>query len=96
MKKDSKRAVKIEDRLKILTRGYQSRAAGLTKQIADMEDQIEQTQLELSTFSFLKDQETAAIPRRLASIQDDVRKQTEREKDLQTRFGLAQLFLESK
>ena len=29
MKKEAKRAVKIEDKLKILTRGYQSRAQGI-------------------------------------------------------------------
>ena len=95
MKKDSKKAVKIEDRLKILTRGYQTRSQGLIKQIGDLEDQIEQTHLELSTFSFLKDQETKAIPRRLQSIQDDVEKQKEREADLQERYRTAALFLES-
>ena len=29
MKKEAKRAVKIEDKLKILTRGYQTRAQGI-------------------------------------------------------------------
>merc|ERR1719244_1517192 len=48
MKKDSKKAVKIEEKLKILTRGYQTRAQGLTKQTQDLYDQIEQAQLELS------------------------------------------------
>ena len=65
MKKDSKRATKIEDKLKILTRGYQARASGLTKQIGDLQEQIETATLELSTFSFLKNQETFAVPKRL-------------------------------
>merc|ERR1719319_14915 len=84
MKKEAKRAVKIEDKLKILTRGYQSRAQGLTKQVQDISDQIEQAQLELSTFRFLSDQETAAIPQRLQSIKDDVARQTQREQSLQS------------
>jgi len=95
MKKDSKRATKIEEKLKILTRGYQARAQGLVKQIGDVQEQLESCRLELSTFSFLKDQETGAIPKRLQSIVDDVDKQKQREKQLQRRFGLAQLHLET-
>merc|ERR1712223_989255 len=87
MKKEAKRAVKIEDKLKILTRGYQTRAQGLTKQVQDISDQIEQSQLELSTFRFLSDQETAAIPQRLQSIKDDVARQKSREKELQDEFS---------
>merc|ERR1712150_222886 len=94
MKKDSKKAVKIEEKLKILTRGYQTRAQGLTKQTQDLYDQIEQAQLELSTFSFLKDQETNAIPKRLQSIMDDVERQTNREKCLQDLYGAAELHLQ--
>ena len=60
-----------------------------------MYDQIEQAQLELSTFSFLKNQETNAIPKRLQSIMDDVERQTKREKNLQELYGLAELTLSS-
>jgi hypothetical protein len=35
------------------------------KQLHDLYEQIEQAQLELSTFNFLQRQEMAAIPRRL-------------------------------
>ena len=94
MKKDSKRAVKIEEKLKILTRGYQTRAQGLVKQTQDLHEQIEQAQLELSTFSFLKDQETNAIPKRLQSIMEDVERQTKREKTLQDQYSLAELHLQ--
>ena len=44
---------------------FQSRAQALIKQLHDLYDQIEQAQLELSTFRFLQRQEMAAIPRRL-------------------------------
>ena len=43
----------------------QARASGLTKQIGDVQDQIEAARLELSTFTFLKNQETFAVPKRL-------------------------------
>merc|ERR1719166_720199 len=36
--------MKKEDKLKILTKGYQSRAQGLIKQVQDISDQIEQAQ----------------------------------------------------
>ena len=42
MKKEAKRAVKVEEKLKVLTRGYQARAQGLAKQIHDLNEQIEQ------------------------------------------------------
>lgn len=45
--------------------GYQSRAASLIKQFQELQDQIEQSNLELSTFKFLAEQEKAAIPRRI-------------------------------
>lgn len=94
MKKEAKRAVKIEEKLKILTRGYQARAQGIAKQVHDLNEQIEQAQLELSTFSFLKDCETRAIPKRLQSISEDVSRQTEREKKLQEKFSEAQYQLQ--
>ena len=40
-------------------------------------------------------QETFAVPRRLQSIGDDVDQQKSREKELQRRFGLAQIHLEA-
>ena len=87
MTKEAKRAAKIEKKLKVLTGGYQARAQGLLKQASDLADQIEQSRLELSTFRFLKDKETTAIPKRLQSITEDVDRQKEREKGLQGLFG---------
>ena len=95
MKKEAKRAVKIEDKLKILTKGYQTRAQGLLKQVQDLGDQIEQAQLELSTFKFLSGQEQAAIPQRLQALQDDVGRQTSREKSLQSRYAQLTYFLQN-
>lgn len=87
MTREAKRAAKMEKKLKILTGGYQSRAQALIKQLHDLYEQIEQAQLELSTFNFLQRQEMAAIPRRLESLTEDVSRQTEREKTLQAKFS---------
>jgi len=94
MTKEAKRAAKTEKKLKILTGGYQSRAAGLIKQLTDAGEQLEQTRLELTTFNQLKVSETAAIPRRLATLTEDVAQQTTREKSLQENFRKMQMMLE--
>ena len=94
MTKEAKKAAKIEKKLKVLTGGYQARAQGLIKQVHDVNEQIEQSRLELSTFTFLKDQETNAIPKRLASLTEDVERQTDREKELQKGFQEAQYQLQ--
>ena len=52
-----------------------------------MNEQIEQSQLELSTFRFLNNQEVSAIPQRLQSLEDDVARQKSREKELQDEFS---------
>ncbi|XP_012276782.1 cell division cycle 5-like protein [Orussus abietinus] len=87
---EAKRAAKMEKKLKILTGGYQTRAQVLTKQLHDLWEQIEQAHLELSTFKFLQSQEEAAIPRRVNALAEDVNRQTERERTLQTRFAQLQ------
>lgn len=94
MAKEAKKCSKMEKRLRVLTGGYQSRAASLIKQFQELQDQIEQSNLELSTFKFLAEQEKAAIPRRIESLTEDVNRQTDREKQLQKRYGELQAELE--
>lgn len=65
MTKESKRAAKIEKKLKILTGGYQMRSQALLKQFQDVTDQIEKSNMEKATFEFLRDMEEVAIPRRV-------------------------------
>merc|ERR1712179_136862 len=86
MTKEAKRAAKTEKKLKILTGGYQSRAAGLIKQLTDSADQLENSRLGMKTFEELRINETNAIPRRMAAITEDVKKQTDREKELQASY----------
>ncbi|XP_030560876.1 cell division cycle 5-like protein [Drosophila novamexicana] len=87
MAKEAKRCGKIEKKLKILTGGYQARAQVLIKQLQDTYTQIEQNSLSLSTFRFLGEQEAIAVPRRLEALQEDVRRQMEREKELQQKYA---------
>lgn len=94
MVREAKRAAKMENKLKILTGGYQTRAQVLTKQLNDLWEQVEQSQLELSTFKFLQSQEDAALTRRVGCLTEDVNRQVEREKSLQMRFAKLQGELE--
>lgn len=86
MTREAKRAAKTEKKLRILLGGYQSRAQALVKQVTEINEQIEQTQIELKTFTSLKEHETVAIPRRLEALTEDVIRQQERERELQQRY----------
>ena len=83
MMEDAKKAARIEKKLKVLMGGYQSRAIALNKQIQDLHDQLIQCRIECETFNMLRKQETHAIPRRLQALEEDVTRQTDREKGLQ-------------
>lgn len=65
MAKEAKKCSKLEKKMKTLLGGYQARAHSLIKQLQDTYEQIEQNYLSLSTFKFLEEMETAAIPKRL-------------------------------
>lgn len=65
----------------------QNRAQVLTKQFNDLQEQIQQAHLELSTFKLLQSQEESALQRRINAIAEDVNRQIEREHSLQSRYG---------
>ncbi|XKL60760.1 hypothetical protein PGB90_007817 [Kerria lacca] len=87
MTREAKKAAKLERKLKIHLGGYQSKAQLLTKQFNDLQDQIEKACIELSTFKHLQKQEEMAIPRRIQALEDDVRRQMERESQLQKQYS---------
>lgn len=58
----------------------------MIKALNDVYEQVDQTQVEAKTFELLRQNEVAAIPKRLQSLTDDVARQEERERDLQRRF----------
>ena len=47
---------------------FQTRAVGLTKQINDLYEQVEQAHMEKETFSSLREHELRAIPKRVEVI----------------------------
>ncbi len=48
---------------------------------------MESKQVELTTFERIRENELAAIPKRLDSLKEEVNRQVERERELQKRFG---------
>nr|CAG4643777.1 EOG090X02CC [Lepidurus arcticus] len=86
MAREAKKATKLEKRLRTLTAGYQARAQGLAKQAIELWEQMETARIEAGTYLFLRKHEEEAIPRRLESLTEDVKRQIEREKQLQLRF----------
>nr|CAG4651645.1 EOG090X02CC [Triops cancriformis] len=86
MAREAKKATKLEKKLRTLTAGYQARAQGLAKQMTELWDQMETSQIEADTYAFLRTHEEHAIPSRLESLTEDVKRQMEREKELQQRF----------
>uniref|UniRef100_A0ABD2WLB9 Uncharacterized protein n=1 Tax=Trichogramma kaykai TaxID=54128 RepID=A0ABD2WLB9_9HYME len=87
MAAEAKRAAKMEKKLKVVLGGYMNRTQVLTKQFNDVIEQIDQSRLEYSTFKFLKQQEDAAIPKRIRALEEDVNRQRTREHGLQMRFA---------
>lgn len=87
MTREAKRAAKLEKKLKILLGGYQSRAQGLTKQLQEVQEETEQAYVELCTFQELQSNEEIAIPRRMETLQEDVKRQSDRERELQQRYS---------
>ncbi|KAK7575556.1 hypothetical protein V9T40_011842 [Parthenolecanium corni] len=94
MAREAKKAAKLEKRLKILLSGYQTKAHQLTKQYNELLNEIEKATIELSTFKHLQKQEELAIPRRIQALEDDVRRQMEREGQLQKRYAELKLQLQ--
>ncbi|KAH9395289.1 CDC5 cell division cycle 5-like protein [Tyrophagus putrescentiae] len=86
MSKEAKKAGKIEKKLSVLYGGYHSRAKEFSKQYQEIANQIEQSRLELTSFTALKVNENNAIVKRVGALNEDVQRQNEREKNLQSRY----------
>eukprot|EP00299_Pterocystis_sp_00344_P018489 c9227_g1_i1.p1 GENE.c9227_g1_i1~~c9227_g1_i1.p1 ORF type:complete len:776 (+),score=222.31 c9227_g1_i1:157-2484(+) len=87
MVNDTKRAMKLENKLKILTGGYQHLA---TKHLAQAEEQyttLDQSRLELSCFSSLAAQEAVSMQRRKQELTEWVQKVRDRENELQKEYA---------
>jgi pre-mRNA-splicing factor CDC5/CEF1 len=86
MTKEAKRANKLEKKLQTLTAGYQKRAQQLIDDIQATHSETETKTQELKCFSALQAQEQAALPSRLATLQEEVDIAQKREAQLQRDF----------
>ncbi|CAB3408393.1 unnamed protein product [Caenorhabditis bovis] len=79
----AKKAAKIEKRLRVKLGGYQAIHEKLCKKFQEVERDIEMTRIEKDTFSKLAEHEQKAIRKRVGRLQEEVKTQEVREKELQ-------------
>ncbi|GMH23301.1 hypothetical protein Nepgr_025144 [Nepenthes gracilis] len=94
MDDDTKKAQRLEQKIKVLTHGYQTRAGKLWLQIGATFKQMETAGTELECFLALQNQEKSAASFRINGLWEEVQKQKELEKTLQKRYGDLVLELE--
>lgn len=87
MDDDTRKAQRLEKKIKLLTDGYQMRAAKIWSQIEATFKQMDTAGTEYECFQALQRQEKLAASNRINSIWEDVQKQKELEKTLQNRYG---------
>ncbi|CAI9774826.1 unnamed protein product [Fraxinus pennsylvanica] len=87
MDDNTKKAQRLEQRIKVLTNGYQMRAGKLWSQIEATFKVMGTTGTELECFQALQKQEQLAATQRIGSLWDEVQKQKNVEQTLQKRYG---------
>ncbi|KAF9451239.1 hypothetical protein P691DRAFT_757518 [Macrolepiota fuliginosa MF-IS2] len=87
MTKEANKAAKAEKKLGVTLGGYQTRSHALSKRIVDAFEEMEKTQLEHDSFSRLRAMESAAGPRRVELLKEEVEVLERRERLLQLRYG---------
>ncbi|KAM0866337.1 hypothetical protein ACQ4PT_042688 [Festuca glaucescens] len=87
MDDEAKKASRIEQKIKLLTQGYQARAAKLGSQIQDTFKQMNTAATELECFQELQKQEQMAGAYRVRNLAEEVNKQKALEHILQSRYG---------
>ncbi|XP_057960974.1 cell division cycle 5-like protein [Malania oleifera] len=87
MDDDTKKAQRLEQKIKVLTHGYQVRAGKLWSQIEATFKQMDTAGTELECFQALQKQEQLAALHRIRGLWEEVKKQKELEKNLQRRYG---------
>ncbi|KAH7299719.1 hypothetical protein KP509_24G026000, partial [Ceratopteris richardii] len=86
MEGETKKAVRSEQKLKILTQGYQMREETLWKQIEALFKEADTLATELESFRMLFMQEQFAAPSRIESLRGAVKQQNENERVLQRKY----------
>ncbi|GMH16590.1 hypothetical protein Nepgr_018431 [Nepenthes gracilis] len=87
MDDDTKKAQRHEQKIKVLSHGYQMRAGKLWTQIEATFKQMGTVGIELNCFLMLQKQEKLAASFRINDLWEQVQKQKELEKTLQKRYG---------
>ncbi|MCO5568895.1 hypothetical protein L7F22_022597 [Adiantum nelumboides] len=86
MEVETKKAVRSEQKLKVLTQGYQVRAENLWKRIEALFKEVDTLATELESFRMLFRQEQFAAPSRLEKLQKAVKQQNENERKWQLKY----------
>ncbi|KAG9443809.1 hypothetical protein H6P81_015149 [Aristolochia fimbriata] len=87
MDEETKKAQRLEQKIKILTHGFQMRSVKLWSQIEDTYKQMDTAATELECFQALQKQEQIAAASRIKGLFEEVSKQKELERKLQHRYG---------
>ncbi|XP_072965645.1 cell division cycle 5-like protein [Typha angustifolia] len=87
MDDEAKKATRLEQKIKVLTHGYQTRAGKLWSQIEATFKQMDTAATELECFQLLQKQEILAAAYRVNNLVEEVDKQKALEKSLQHRYG---------
>lgn len=81
------KANKLQNKLKILTGGYRSRAGKLQKQFLEAHTELQQLRQDEGCFERLFDQESRAIPYRTAKLEEENAALNENEQRLQAKYA---------
>ncbi|KAJ4811669.1 Cell division cycle 5-like protein [Rhynchospora pubera] len=84
---ETKKATKLEQKMKVLTHGYQVRAGKLWSQTEATYKQVNNLSTELTCFKELQKQEHLAASYRVNNLLDEVSKQKTLESQLQRQYG---------
>ncbi|KAF8780728.1 hypothetical protein HU200_001335 [Digitaria exilis] len=87
MDDEAKKASRLEQKIKLLTQGYQVRAGKLWSQVQDTFKQMDTAATELECFQELQKQEQLAASYRIRNLTEEVDKQKALERTLQSRYG---------
>lgn len=87
MDDDTKKAQRLEQKIKLLTSGYQMRSGKIWSQIEATFKQMDTAGTEVECFQALQKQEQVAASHRINSLWEEVQKQKELERTLQKRYG---------
>lgn len=88
VRSESARVNKLEKKLNLTLGGYRSRARTLVQKINEATNALSQSEVELQTFRHLAIHETDAIPRRTASLTEELEGLRRRERIAQEEFRM--------